>query len=129
MADEAQAMTATFETFGQGWAGDFGPYLFILLAGTLMTDIWRWLGVLAGNRLRNDSEAVNWVRAVATALIAGVIGNLILFPSGALASTPVALRVVAVALGWGAFMAARQNVLAGVVAAELVLVTRWLIMP
>ncbi len=118
-------MTATFETFGQGWAGDFGPYLFILLAGTLMTDIWRWLGVLAGNRLRDDSEALNWVKAVATALIAGVIGNLILFPTGALASAPVALRLIAAAFGWGAFMAARKNVLAGVIAAELVLVIGW----
>ena len=122
-------MTATFDTFGQGWAGDFGPYLFILLAGTLMTDIWRWLGVLAGNRLLDDSEALNWVKAVATALIAGVIGNLILFPAGALASAPVALRIAAAALGWGAFMVARQNVLAGVVAAELVLVVGWLILP
>ncbi len=122
-------MTATFETFGQGWAGVFGPYLFILLAGTLMTDIWRWLGVLAGDRLRDDSQALNWVKAVATALIAGVIGNLILFPTGALASAPVALRLVAAALGWGAFMAARKNVLAGVVVAELVLVTGWLLLP
>ena len=122
-------MTATFATFGQGWAGDFGPYLFILLAGTLMTDIWRWLGVLAGDRLRDDSEALNWVKAVATALIAGVIGNLILFPTGALASAPVVVRVAAAALGWGAFMAARKNVLAGVIAAELVLVTGWLIVP
>ena len=115
-------MTATFETLGQGWAGDFGPYLFILLAGTLMTDIWRWLGVLAGNRLHDDSEVLNWVKAVATALIAGVIGKLILFPTGALATVPVALRLVAAAFGWGAFMVARKSVLAGVVAAELVLV-------
>ncbi len=122
-------MTATFETFGQGWAGDFGPYLFILLAGTLMTDIWRWLGVLAGNRLRDDSEALNWVKAVATALIAGVIGNLILYPTGALASAPVALRLIAAALGWGAFMATRKNVLTGVIAAELVLVIGWLVIP
>ncbi|HSG95253.1 MAG TPA: AzlD domain-containing protein, partial [Afifellaceae bacterium] len=93
-------MTATFETLGQGWAGDFGPYLFILLAGFLATDIWRWLGVVAGNSLRDDSEALNWVKAVATALIAGVIGNLILFPAGALASAPVALRLAAAALGW-----------------------------
>ena len=122
-------MTATFETLGQGWAGDFGPYLFILLAGTLMTDIWRWLGVLAGNRLHDDSEALNWVKAVATALIAGVIGKLILFPTGALASAPVALRLVAAALGWGAFMAARKSVLAGVVAAEAALVIGWLVLP
>lgn len=121
-------MSATFATFGQGWAGDFGPYLFILLAGTLATDIWRWLGVVAGDRLRDDSEALNWVKAVATALVAGVIGNLILFPSGALASAPVALRIAAAAIGWGAFMAARKNVLAGVVTAELVLISGFIIL-
>ncbi len=122
-------MTTTFETLGQGWAGDFGPYLFILLAGFLATDIWRWLGVLAGNRLHDDSEVLNWVKAVATALIAGVIGKLILFPTGALAAAPVELRLVAAAIGWGAFMAARKNVLAGVVAAELVLIVGWLVLP
>ena len=122
-------MSATFETFGQGWAGDFGPYLFILLAGTLATDIWRWLGVLVGDRLRDDSEVLNWVKAVATALIAGVIGNLILFPAGALASAPVALRLAAAAFGWAAFMAARKNVLAGVVAAEIALIAGWLVLP
>lgn len=120
-------MRATFETFGQGWAGDFGPYLFILIAGTLATDIWRWLGVLAGNRLRDDSEALNWVRAVATALIAAVIGNLILFPAGALASAPFALRVGAAAFGWAIFMAAGRNILAGVAAAEIALVGGWLL--
>jgi hypothetical protein len=122
-------VTATFETLGQGWAGDFGPYLFILLAGFLATDIWRWLGVLAGNRLHDDSEALNWVKAVATALIAGVIGKLILFPAGALATAPVALRLVAAAIGWGVFMAVRKNVLAGVIAAELVLIIGWLVVP
>ena len=122
-------MTATFETLGQGWAGDFGPYLFILLAGFLATDIWRWLGVLAGNRLHDDSEALNWVKAVATALIAGVIGKLVLFPTGALASAPIELRLAAAALGWAVFMAARKNVLAGVVAAELVLIIGWLVLP
>ncbi len=122
-------MTATFETLGQGWAGDFGPYLFILLAGWLATDIWRWLGVLAGNRLHDDSEALNWVKAVATALIAGVIGNLILFPSGALATVPVTLRATAAALGWAAFMTAGKSVLAGVVVAELVLVAGRLVLP
>ena len=122
-------MTATFDTLGQGWAGDFGPYLFILLAGFLATDIWRWLGVLAGNRLHDDSEALNWVKAVATALIAGVIGKLILFPTGALATVPVELRLAAAALGWVAFMAARKNVLVGVVTAELVLIIGWLVLP
>ena len=47
---------------------DLWPFVFIAIAGWLATDLWRWLGVLAGNRLREDSEAFYWVRAVATAL-------------------------------------------------------------
>ena len=53
------------------------PYLFIAIAGWLGTDIWRWLGVLVGNRLSQDSAALTWVRAVATALLAAVIAKLI----------------------------------------------------
>ena len=29
----------------------YWPFVFILLAGWLVTDMWRWLGVLVGNRL------------------------------------------------------------------------------
>ena len=46
-------------------AADLWPYVVILFAGWFATDFWRWLGVLAGNRLSEGSEALNWVRAVA----------------------------------------------------------------
>ena len=114
-------MTLTFESIDAAW----WPYLFILLAGVLPTDIWRWLGVIAGDRLREGSEALIWVKAVATALVAGVVGQLILFPTGELAATPLSLRVAAVALGWLAFYVARKSVLVGVVAAEVVLFAGW----
>ena len=108
---------------GAAW---WWPYAFILVAGGLATDLWRWLGVLAGGRLRPDSELLVWVRAVATALVAGVIGRLILFPAGALVETPLLLRVSAAAFGWLVFRAAGGSVLAGVVAAEAALIGGWL---
>ncbi len=111
-------MTLTFTSLTAWW----WPYLFIILAGTLATDVWRWVGVLAGDRLRDDSEAILWVRAVATALIAAVIGKMIVFPSGSAATIPLFLRILAAGGGWLAFMALRKNVIAGVVAAELILV-------
>lgn len=114
-------MSLTFDAIDAAW----WPYLFILLAGGLATDIWRWLGVLAGDRLHEDSEALIWVRAVATALVAGVIGKLILFPAGALAAAPVALRLGAAAAGFAAFAAARQSVFVGVLTAEAVLLGGW----
>ncbi len=99
------------------------PYVFILLAGSLPTNIWRWIGVIAGQALRDDSDALLWVKAVATALIAGVISKLILFPSGALADTSLILRVGATTIGMLVFWTCRKNVLLGVVSAEAILLS------
>ncbi len=99
------------------------PYVFILLAGSLPTNIWRWLGVIAGQALRDDSDALLWVKAVATALIAGVISKLILFPSGALADTSLTLRGGATLVGMFVFWKCNKNVLLGVVTAEAVLLS------
>lgn len=116
MLAESVAMQPS-EFFGAWW-----PYIFIAVAGWLATDVWRWLGVLIGNRLLDDSLALIWVRAVATALVAAVIARLILFPTGALEATPMALRVVATMVGFGAFIVSRQRVVVGIVAAEAVLI-------
>lgn len=103
------------------------PYAMILVAGWLATDVWRWLGVLLSGRLREDSEVLLWVRSVATALVAGVISKLILFPAGALADAPVALRLAAAASGFAAFLVGGQRVVVGVLAAEVVLIGGWLL--
>jgi hypothetical protein len=97
------------------------PYVFILVGGWLVTDMWRFLGVYFGGRIGHRSEALILVRAVATALVAGVIGNLIVFPSGALADTPLLLRVGAAAAGFFAFLAFRRRVLVGILVGEAVL--------
>ncbi|WP_186389074.1 MULTISPECIES: AzlD domain-containing protein [unclassified Stappia] len=104
------------------------PYVMIVVAGWLATDIWRWLGVLASGRLREDSEVMIFVRAVATALVAGVIAKLILFPAGALQTTPMALRILAAACGFAAFFASRQKVVVGVAVGEVVLIGGWLLL-
>jgi len=102
-----------YETFDAWW----WPYVFIAIAGWLATDIWRWLGVLVGNRLSQDSAALTWVRAVATALLAAVIAKLILYPSGELKNVPVALRLIAVTAGFAAFMIGGKRIWIGIVVA------------
>ncbi|KQY14567.1 AzlD domain-containing protein [Rhizobium sp. Root482] len=97
------------------------PYLFIVIAGWLATDLWRWLGVLAGNRLKEGSELLNWVRAVATALVAGVIARLVLFPTGVLEQSPLWLRIGAVVVGGLAFFLGRQKPVIGIATAVAVL--------
>ncbi|MGN6464807.1 MAG: AzlD domain-containing protein [Rhizobiaceae bacterium] len=106
----------TFTSLDSWW----WPFAFILVAGWAATDSWRYLGVVFGGRLSEDSELLVLVRAVATALVAGVVGNLIFFPTGALATTPVLIRVVAVVAGFAAYLALGRKVIVGIITAEAV---------
>ena len=108
----------TFHSFDTWW----WPYVFILLAGWVATDFWRFLGVYIGGRIAEDSSAMVLVRTIATALVAAVIANLIVFPGGALADLPLWLRIGAAVAGFLAFLAARQSMLVGIVVAEAVLI-------
>ena len=114
-------MNLTFHSLPAAW----WPYLFIFVAGALATHIWRWIGVFVGSALREDSEALIFVRATATALVAAVVGQLVIFPTGEIAALPLVVRVAALALGWLAFMATGRRVLVGVVVAEAVLLAGW----
>lgn len=107
----------TFDAIDSWW----WPFLFILVGGWLATDAWRFLGVYLGDRISEDSDLLVLVRALATALVAAVIGNLIVFPSGALADTTLALRIGAAAAGFVAYLCLGRKVLVGIVAAEVVL--------
>jgi len=72
--------------------------------------------------LDEGSELVVWVRAVATGLLAGVVAKIILFPPGGLADVPLAVRLVAIAVGLLAFLAVRRSVFTGVLAGEAALI-------
>lgn len=97
------------------------PYLLLVLVGFLPNEVWRFLGLVLARGLNEESEWVVWSRAVATAILAGVIAKLVLFASGALAGIPLPVRVAAVIGGFAAFLAVRRSVFIGVVAGEAVL--------
>ena len=102
---------------------ELSPLLVLILVGFLPTDLWRMLGVVTAHGLDEESELLVWVRAVAVAILAGVIAKLVLFSPGSLAQVPVQVRLIAIAAGFFAFITARQSVLAGVAFGELVLVS------
>jgi hypothetical protein len=99
-----------------------GPYFALLLVGFLPNEVWRMLGILVARGLDEDSELLVWVRAVATAVLAGVIAQLVLTPPGPLAAIPVAARLGAVTVGFLAFLLVRRSIFAGVLAGEVALV-------
>ena len=103
------------------------PYLVLLLVGFLPNEIWRLLGLVLARGLNEDSEIVIWSRAVATAILAGVIAKLILYSTGALATIPLPVRVGAAVVGFVAFLLMRRSVFAGVAIGEAVLLIGGLI--
>ena len=103
--------------------GELWPYLVLILVGFLPNEIWRALGLVLARGLNEQSEIVVLARAVATAILAGVIAKLIMFPSGALADIPLAIRVTAAVCGFLAFVAVKRSVFVGVVVGEAVLLT------
>jgi hypothetical protein len=102
-------------------SGELHAYALLLLVGFLPNEIWRMLGLVVARGVDEDSEFFVWARAVAVAVLAGVIAKLILLPPGALADVPVSIRLGAIACGLVAFLLVRRSVLAGVAVGEVVL--------
>lgn len=100
---------------------ELGPYIALILAGFLPSEIWRWLALVVGRGLDEKSQMLVWVRAVATATLAAVVAKLAFFPGGALAGLPVGWRVAAFLVGAVVYAAARRSVLFGVLSAEIVI--------
>lgn len=99
--------------------GALAPYAMLILVGFLPNEVWRMLGVVLARGLDEDSQIIVFARATATAILTGVVGKLVIFAPGALASVSMSVRLGAAALGLVAYVLARRSVLAGVVAATL----------
>ena len=102
------------------------PFLFIMLAAWLPTSMWRWAGVWLIGDIDEHSEVLVAVRCVATALVAAVVAQFIFFPAGALADFALPVRAGAAIAGLLAYLASRQNLVAGVVVGEAVLIAAYL---
>ncbi|MFN3892827.1 MAG: AzlD domain-containing protein [Beijerinckiaceae bacterium] len=100
------------------WSGGLWPYLALVLFGFLPSEIWRMLSVFIGRRIDEGSPLLEWVRAVSTALLAGVVANIILAPSGALATVPLVARLGAMGIGLGVYAATGKSVIGAVLAGE-----------
>ena len=48
-------------------------YALLIAVGFLPNEVWRWLGVVVARGIDEKSELITWVRAVATAILAGVV--------------------------------------------------------
>ena len=107
-----------FNSFDAWW----WPFLFIVIAGTIPTGIWRWAGVLLVGNLDENSEWLVLVRCIANALVAAVIAQLIFDPSGALATLPLWLRISSILVGFLVFLFTGRKMLVGIIVGEICLI-------
>jgi branched-subunit amino acid transport protein len=78
------------------------------------TYVWRGLGVLLADRIDSGSELFAWITCVAYAMVAGLIMRIIVMPTGLLATSLLAHRVIACTLGLAAYYFARRNLFVAV---------------
>ena len=106
--------------------GDWHAIVMLVLAGVIPNQVWRMLGLWLGSGLDEGSDLLMWVKAVATAILAGVIAQILVEPPGALASIPAHLRYGALVVGFVAFMLTRRSIFVGVVAGEIAMLAgKW----
>lgn len=75
----------------------------LLLISLLAHEPFRWLGFYLGRGIDAGSEVFIWVRAVSTALVAGLVSRLVIFPAGTLDDVAMTWRISAVAIGLGIY--------------------------
>ncbi|MCH9806623.1 MAG: AzlD domain-containing protein [Alphaproteobacteria bacterium] len=88
--------------------------LTLALVAIIAHEPFRWLGLYLGHGLEADSEIFVWVRAVATALVAGLVTRLVMFPVGALEGVALWMRLGALASGIAIFFIRGRHLGAGV---------------
>ena len=98
------------------------PWLVLILFGFLPSEIWRFVSVFLSRGLDEASPWLAWVRAVANALLAGVVAKLLLSPNGALATLPLWGRLAPMALGMAVFFLLRRSIFAAIIAGEVAIV-------
>ncbi len=107
-------MTATLQ--------DVGPFLALILVGFIPNEFWRMLAVVLTRGLDEQSEVMVWVRAVATAVVAGVVAQLTFNPPGALAQVPFPVRLASVVAALVGVILVRGSTLVGVLLGMAVLI-------
>ena len=115
---------AAWRTWCSGAVLELG--LTVLACGAA-TYMWRGLGVLLSGRVRVESGIFAWVGCVAYAMVAALIAGMVFVPTGTLATTTLAERLIACAAALAAYYACRRNLFVGIVAGfAVIVIAGWL---
>jgi hypothetical protein len=103
------------------------PFVAMLLLAAAPNIALRVVGVFLSRGMNEESEALAFIRALATALLAGVVGKLLAAPPGALAATSLGARIAALALAMAVFRFAGRSLWRALLAGEAALIASLLV--
>jgi hypothetical protein len=101
--------------------------LYIFVSGAASTAVWRIAGALLSSGMAEDSAILAWVKAVSTALVAGLIARIVMFPPGALGDIATPIRLGAFALGAAVYFLAGRHLGLGVIVSTAALIAAHLL--
>jgi hypothetical protein len=110
-------MEALSDLIATAWANPLAaPVTAMILIGFLPNMAFRAIGVLLSRGLDESSEALAFIRAIATALLAGVVGKVLASPPGALAQAPTWGRLAAMTAAIAACLLFKKSLPAALLA-------------
>ena len=81
---------------------------FIIALAALATGGWRLAGLLLADLIGPESWVMQWVNAIAHAMVAAVLILIMVYPTGALATTTLESRLICLTLGLGCMLITRR---------------------
>ena len=100
----------------------FAPYVLLIVFAFLPNEIWRIAGALLSRGLDENSEWLALVRAMATALLAGVVAKILLVPPDALAIVPIGMRTGAIAVAVIVYFISGRRAALAIIAGEALVI-------
>lgn len=87
-----------------------------VLVSVAVTYLPRALGVFLSGRIDAESPLFEWIACVAYAILAALVARMLVLPTGPLAHTALATRMVGVAVAIAVFFLAKRALLLGCLA-------------
>ena len=81
---------------------------FIIALAALATGGWRLAGLLLADLISHDSWVMQWVNAIAHAMVAAVLILIMVYPTGAMETTTLESRLICLAIGLACMLTTRR---------------------
>ncbi len=101
------------------FSNDIWGIVLIIAFAAIAHEPWRWLGAILGRGISETDDVFVWVRYVSAALVAALSVRLVLFPAGVLDGVALPVRLLAMAIATGVFLATGRNLALGIIAGGL----------